>query len=168
MIRSYSLLALALALALATLMILPPLSAQSWERLPPYEPETLMEFAMCRGAVDGLSANVASVITATPETVPVMVLEMQAELSELNYLTTVINERIGSDDEMQALLDGQSEQAVSRYDKAFAAHRDSPQSIATIIGYVDESLGNLDVPCEQVVEGLAAHYFPAGYPRQID
>ena len=131
-------------------------------------PQELMAFSQCHGAVDGMAANVAAVITDYPETVPIDVLEMQAELGELAELLETVSKRVSADEQMHFPTYRQTEQAAMRYKDAFAAHREPPQSITTIIAYVDGSLANLDDLCEDPVERLIFRYFPKGYPRQIE
>lgn len=159
------------ALALAFAVVLPsaPQSALAQQAAPALlTPEELMMFSQCHGAVDGMAANVAAVIADYPETVPIDVLETQEELTELADLLGTLSRRVSDDEQIRFPTYRQNEQALWRYKDAFAAHRDTPQSIATIIAYVDDSLANLDEPCEDLVERLAKRYFPQGYPRQVE
>lgn len=134
----------------------------------PFTPEELMIFSQCHGAVDGMAANVAAVIAKHPDTVPIEVLEMQEELTELADLLKTLSNRVSDDEQIRFPTYRQTEQALMRYNNAFAAHRDAPQSIPTIIAYVYDSVENLSDPCEDVLERLAKHYSPKGYPRTVE
>lgn len=162
----------ALALAFAPLMesaSYADTAQQAEPALPaPVTPEELMIFSQCHGAVDGMAANVAAVITNHPDTVPIEVLEMQEELTELADLLEILSNRVSGDEQIRFPTYRQTEQALMRYKDAFAAYRDPPQSIPTIIAYVDDSLANLNDPCENVLERLAKRYFPKGYPRTVE
>ena len=134
----------------------------------PGTPEELMTISQCHGAVDGMAANVATVIANHPDTVPIEVLEMQEELAELADLLKTLSNRVSGDEQIRFPTYRQTEQALMRYNNAFAAHRDAPQSIPTIIAYVDDSVAKLNDPCEDQVERLTKRYFPKGYPRTVE